>query len=94
MPTSSTPQPGPSQLQSLRSTSTLTSVVPDISSTGSAAAADGAAAEYDDLRKRLERLNSEDEKDMRAIDQTIDRLAEVQRSAKAANGLIGNNPLD
>ena len=53
-----------------------------------------AVAEYARLRQRLEDLNRADVKDMRAIDQVIDRLAAAQLAVKAAHGLIGNNPLD
>ena len=49
---------------------------------------------YEELRKHLEALKSEDVMDIQAIDETIKRLAQAQLAAKAANGLIGNCSLE
>ncbi len=95
MPNPPTPYIAVHPLQPLPGASKIACTTPDItSSTASETGADLIAAQYHSLRKRLERLNSEDEKDASAIDQTIDRLALVQRDAKAANGLFGNNPTE
>ena len=65
---------------------------------GSTASEDGRACvtpmTYEELRKHLEALKSEDVMDIQAIDETIKRLAQAQLAAKAANGLIGNCSLE
>ena len=46
------------------------------------------------IELRLIELNSAPEKDMWEIDKVIDLLAKAQLAAKAAHGLIGNNPIE
>ena len=57
-------------------------------------AAKAIAASYAQLRARYTELRSAPVPDMRAIDEVVDRLAQMQLAFKASHGLTGNNPAD
>jgi hypothetical protein len=52
------------------------------------------SARYRQLRERLVVLQSAPDKDMPAIDEVIEQLAEEQRRLKSEDGQHGNNPIE